>query len=327
MNNDRIVLGLMGDVMLGRNVDASMTRNGYRHVWGDLLPTLFSTDLNLANLETTLTHSTRKVPKTFNFKAGPDKVVALADANIKIVNLANNHVLDFGEEGFSDTLKTLDAAGIKFIGAGKDDIAAAKPLVLSIKGISLGIMGFTDNEPTWKAGANRPGVNYIDIGSPDDRNNALAIISRLKKETDIVIVTIHWGPNLKAFPDRLFIDFAHAMVEQGASVVHGHSAHNFQGVEVYREKLIFYDTGDFVDDYIVHPDLRNDHSFFFRIELKKEGPAAAKLIPVLIADCQVSQAMSDDRTWSILRMQELSARLGTAVTNSGEVVLAKSTVQ
>lgn len=326
MENDRIVLGLMGDVMLGRNVDAAMARNGYRYVWGDLLPTLCGTDLNLANLETTLTHSNRKVPKTFNFKAGPDKVVALTDANIKIVNLANNHVLDFGEAGFSDTLKTLDAAGIKFVGAGKDDTAAAKPLVLSLKGISLGIVGFTDNEPTWKAGAARPGVNYIDIDSPNDRNNALAAISRLRKETDIVIVTIHWGPNMKAFPDRLFIDFAHAMVEHGASLVHGHSAHNFQGVEVYRGKLIFYDTGDFVDDYVVHPDLRNDHSFFFRVELKKEGPVAAKLIPVLIADCQVNQAMNGDRRWSLHRMQNLSKRLGTTVTDSGEVPLAKSTV-
>jgi poly-gamma-glutamate synthesis protein (capsule biosynthesis protein) len=279
--------------------------------------------MNLANLETTLTHSNRKVPKTFNFKAGPDKVVALADANIRIVNLANNHVLDFDEEGFFDTLKTLDAAGIKFVGAGKDDAAATKPFILSLHGISLGILGFTDNEPTWKAGAARPGVNYIDIGNQSDRDNALASISRLKKQAHIVIVTIHWGPNMKAFPDRSFIEFAHAMIEHGASLIHGHSAHNFQGVEVYRQKLIFYDTGDFIDDYVVHPELRNDHSFFFRVELNREGLMTAKLIPVRISHCQVNQATTDDQRWNIRRMQSLSARLGTTITDSGDVLLAQ----
>lgn len=323
MNNETLALGLMGDVMLGRNVDAAMARNGYRYVWGNLLPTLCSTDLNLANLETTFTHSNRKAPKTFNFKAGPDKVMALTDANVRIVNLANNHVLDFAEEGFFDTLKTLEAAGIKYVGAGKDAAAATKPLVLSLNGISLGILGFTDNEPTWQAGAARPGVNYINIESRNDQDSALASISRLQKQVDIVLVTIHWGPNMKAFPGRLFIDFAHAMVEHGASLVHGHSAHNFQGIEVYRQKLIFYDTGDFVDDYVVHPELRNDHSFFFRVELKKDGLVTAKLVPVLIANCQVNQAADGEWQWSIQRVQNLSARLGTTITDSGDVLLGQ----
>lgn len=321
MNNDRLVIGFAGDVMIGRNVNAVMNREGYRYIWGDMLPLLSRTDVNIVNLETTLTHSNRQVPKVFNFKASPDKILALSEAKIQIVNLANNHILDFDTTGLLDTLKTLDAAGIRHTGAGKDNTDALKPVVFRKKAITLGVLGFTDNEPGWKAGTQKPGVNYIDISSKNDRDSALTAIQALQKQVDLVIVSIHWGPNLKAYPYRLFIDFAHAMIDQGASIIHGHSAHNFQGVEDFEQRLIFYDTGDFVDDYVVHPDLRNDLSFFFQVEVAKEGIMGATLTPVQIANCQVNHATGNDYQWSLRRIQQLSQKMGTIVSDKGDVLL------
>jgi poly-gamma-glutamate capsule biosynthesis protein CapA/YwtB (metallophosphatase superfamily) len=321
MQSGKLIIGLGGDVMIGRNVDAVMNGMGYRFVWGNLITNLLQTDLNIVNLETTLTHSKQKVPKVFNFKASPDKVVALTDANIQVVNLANNHILDFTETGLLDTLKTLEAAGIRYVGAGRTGEEAARPACFTRNGISLGIVGFTDNEPGWKATVSKPGVNHINITNPRDREKALLCIGQTKKVADIVIVSIHWGPNMKVEPSPAFIDFAHQMIDSGATIIHGHSAHNFQGIELYKGKLILYDTGDLVDDYVVHPTFKNDHSFFFRVDVNKEGVTGVHLTPVLIDNCQVNLATGKDSRWSLQRMRELSQPWGTTITESGEVLL------
>src|SRR5687768_10746163 len=103
-----ITIGLTGDVMIGRLVNDHLANASPHYIWGDLLPILRSTDFNLINLETTLTKSKKIVPKVFNFKSDPKNVQTLKEARIDMVNLANNHVLDYGEEGLLETLSTLD---------------------------------------------------------------------------------------------------------------------------------------------------------------------------------------------------------------------------
>jgi poly-gamma-glutamate capsule biosynthesis protein CapA/YwtB (metallophosphatase superfamily) len=321
VDNNKLIIGLTGDIMMGRGVDLMINKKGYSYIWGNTLPLLQGTDLNIVNLETALTSSTSKKVKTFNFKAGPDKVRSLTRGRVTVTNLANNHILDFSEEGLIDTIHTLNSAGIKYAGAGLDDEEAARPVMLNRNEIIIGVLGFTDNEPDWKAGPSCCGVNYIDVSVLKDRNRALLHITKLKKEADIVIVSIHWGPNRKEFPDYHFIDFAHEMAEQGADIIHGHSAHNFQGIEIYKHKLILYDTGDFVDDYRVDGFFKNDHSFFFRVEVSKRGITKLELFPVLISACQVNLSTAGDFKWSIERMQYLSGKFGTTVSDLGEVVV------
>jgi len=321
MNYDKLVIGLTGDVMIGREVDTVISQEGYRYVWGNVLPLLHSTDLNIVNLETTLTNSNKIVEKTFNFKATPDKIKCLTDASVTVANLANNHILDFSEQGLIETIQTLKNAGIKYVGAGINDKEASKPVILTRNNIITGILGFTDNEPTWKAGTSSSGINYINVSSEDDRKRALLSIEKLKKEVDIVVVSIHWGPNMQEFPEKYFIDFAHQMIEQGADIIHGHSAHNFQGIEVYHHKLILYDTGDFVDDYMVDPVLKNDHSFFFRVDADEKGLTKLELFPVLISSYQVNLAIGKEYKWCIQRMQYLSEKFGTKVSERREVLL------
>ena len=321
MSDNTIIIGITGDVMIGRGVDMAISDKGYNYPWGNLLFLLKNTDINIINLETTLTNSNKEVLKTFNFKATPDKIKTLTEAFITIANLANNHVLDFSEEGLRETIQTLNIAGIKYAGAGMNEKEAGRPVIITKKNITIGLLGFTDNEPGWKAGPFISGINYIDISRKDDRNKALTNIEQLRKETDIVIVSIHWGPNMKEEPGRHVIDFAHEMIVAGADIIHGHSAHNFQGIEVYNHKLILYDTGDFIDDYVVDPLLKNDHSFFFRVEVSKKGATKLELVPVMISNYQVNLAMGEEYKWSIKRMQNLSAKFGTKVSDKGEVMM------
>jgi len=321
MSNNNISIGFAGDVMIGRGVNAAITDKGYSYPWGNVLPILKNTDINIINLEAALTNSNKKVYKVFNFKATPDRIKMLEEACVTVVNLANNHILDFSEEGLIETIQTLDNSGIKHTGAGRNENEAEKPVILTVKNSTLGMLGFTDNEPGWKAGNSTSGVNYIDISNSDDCKKALTAISTLDKKTDLVIVSIHWGPNMNEEPERHFIDFAHAMIEHGADIIHGHSAHNFQGIEIYRHKLILYDTGDFVDDYAVDPYFRNDHSFFFKVEASQQGIEKVVLIPVLISKYQVNLASGEDYKWSIQRMQKLSSKFGTKLSDEGEVLL------
>lgn len=102
-----VLIAMIGDVMIGRQVSAFTAHKPPEYVWGNVLPILLKTDINLINLETTLTTSTHVVPKTFNFKALPSQVQSLKAARIDVANLANNHILDFGPEGLFETIQTL----------------------------------------------------------------------------------------------------------------------------------------------------------------------------------------------------------------------------
>lgn len=275
-----------------------------------MLGTLRETDLNLVNLETTLTRSERAVPKAFNFKADPDRVRSLGEARITVCNVANNHILDFGAEGMEETLTVLDRAGILHVGAGRTIEEARRPVILTRKGLSVGVLGCTDNEPGWVAGADRPGTHHVSAGAPESLER---LVRSIRGAVDLLILTIHWGPNMRQRPSEEFVRFAHRMVEAGVDVLHGHSAHVFQGVEVYRSRLILYDTGDFVDDYYVTPSLRNDRSFLFLLKVDRKGLRALEMIPVLISELRVNRARGKDQAETIGRMRALSKPFGTVL--------------
>ena len=307
--------------MIGRGVGNSIAHTNNRYLWGNVLSLLKSTDLNIGNLETTLTHCTKKVLKVFNFRSEPLHVNVLLEANFKLVNLANNHILDYGPIGMEETLKTLDVAGIKHTGAGLNLEEATAPAITQVKGLKLGMLGFTDNEATWKAGPDSRGTNYINIEAPEDRNSALAVIRSLRSEVDFLVVSIHWGPNMREQPPAHFQAFARDIVQSGTDLIHGHSAHIFQGIEVFQNKLILYDTGDFIDDYVVDSRLRNNLSFFYLLELENAKILSLKLVPTCIHNYRVNLAEGSDYDWCMKRVNQLSAPFGTHIGREGVITV------
>jgi len=326
-----IRIGLAGDTMLGRMVSKTllterMPRIGtaaYRDLWGTVLPHLKKNDLNVVNLETTFTRSTNVVPKVFNFKSDPNHVRALQEANIEVVSIANNHIGDFGQKGLSDTIATLDKAGILHVGAGYNKAEARAPVIVERDGIRIGIIGATDNEPDWQATANQPGTSYF---STNQMEQLLADIKALAQQVDIVIISLQWGPNKRQRPTADYVQAAHAMVDAGADIIHGHSAHIFQGIETYKGSLILYDTGDFIDDYAVYPDLRNDQSFLFIVHADSDGVQKLELIPTRIENMQVNVAQPDEARQIVKRMQKLSTEFATSVMPYDNVQRATVTV-
>jgi poly-gamma-glutamate synthesis protein (capsule biosynthesis protein) len=303
-----IRVGLMGDVMIGRLVNLYLNDAHPADLWGDLIADLKNNQLNLINLEAAITTSDKIVPKVFNFKADPQKVNVLKEGFIHVANLANNHILDYSEEGLLETVAILDQAGISHVGAGRNIQEASKPVIQEIRGVKIGILGCTDNEPSWLAADKRPGVKYVEVG---DLGAIEKDIEELRRKVHLLILSMHWGPNMRERPPESFRKFAHELLDRGVDVIHGHSAHIFQGVELYRGKLILYDTGDFVDDYAVDPFLRNDRSFLFLLEVGEKGVQSLRLVPTIIERFQVLRSYGKEAKETLQRMQRLSKEMGT----------------
>jgi len=314
---------MTGDVMLGRGVDETLRRLGPAHPWGDLLPLLNEADFTVMNLECVIARGGRpwsRWPKVFHFRADPAAITALQMAGVDCVTLANNHVLDYEEEALREMLGLLEQGGIACTGAGRDLAEARRPVLLEAPGTRIAVVAFTDNEAGWAAQAGRPGTNYIPITLEDRSLGPVRdSIARAKAAgADLVVFTVHWGPNMVQRPTPGFRRFARAVIDAGADVFLGHSAHIFQGIEVYRERPIIYDAGDFVDDYVVDPELRNDWGLLFRLEVDGAGVRRIELIPVVIGHRQVNRATKQAHAAIAERVERLSVELGTTIQHHGD---------
>lgn len=292
-------LALTGDVMLGRLVDQFVL--GSRDhpagtVWGDVLPLLRQFDARLVNLECVISERGtpwRPASKPFHFRARPRAIEALREAGIDGVSLANNHVFDFGPEALVDYLRHLDGAHIAHAGAGLSLDQALAPMVLSHLPVPIAVVSLTDNEPDWEAKPDQPGVNFVRYGpgglQEPYRSRLAGALARARSTASVVLVSAHVGPNWGE-PSGDMQAMAHELVDMGADLYWGHSNHSPQGIELYRGRPILYSTGDFVDDYAVDPDERNDLSFLFGVELRGNAVERLTLYPTAIEDFRVRMA-------------------------------------
>ena len=319
-------IGLTGDVMLGRIVDEYQMRRPVTAVWGDLTDRLRALDGLFVNLECCLStrgRPWRRTDRTFLFRADPDWAVpALDRAGVDCCALANNHVLDFEEEALLDTLDHLDDADIARAGAGRTRAEAFEPAAVSVGDLDVAFVSLTDNTPEYAATSTSPGTAYVEFDLEDEATRSVVrdTLARARAhDPDLVVASLHWGPNMVEAPPDRFRAFARWLVEAGVDVVHGHSAHVVQGIEVHRGRPILYDTGDFVDDYAVDRRLRNDRSFLFELSVSGAGiPVELVLSPTEIYDCAVHRAGPEAAEWLRDRMRELSAPFGTAFGRDGE---------
>jgi len=306
-------LALTGDVMLGRGVNETLRGARPEEPWGDVLPLLHSADLRIINLECAITEHKQPwslTPKVFHFRADPVATEVLKTARVDACSLANNHTLDFEELGLLDTLRHLAEGGIRYAGAGRDAEEAARPALLE-GGVAL--VAFTDNEPPFAAGPDRPGTNYLPVSLQPEVLRGVEVAVRAAREAGArtIVFSNHWGPNMVQRPREIFRRFARAVMDRGVDLYYGHSAHLFQGVEIYNGKPILYDTGDFIDDYAVDPTLRNDRSFLFRVSVEGGDLGRLELFPVILPYARVELARGDEREAILDRMVNLSAEMGT----------------
>jgi poly-gamma-glutamate capsule biosynthesis protein CapA/YwtB (metallophosphatase superfamily) len=364
-----ITLFLCGDVMTGRGIDQVLPhpgdprlyepyvkdadryvdlaeeRNGlipkpvgYSYIWGDALGVLarFAPDAKIINLETSVTKSDDYWKgKGINYRMNPANIPCITSAGIDVCSLANNHVLDWGYEGLTETLLVLKKTGIKTAGAGEDLKEAEAPAVIEGPGkgrvvvFSCGMesSGIPEN---WAASEKRPGVNLLPDLSDTTVLGIGKLIERVKRPRDIIVVSIHWGGNWGYEVSRKEIEFAHKLIDRaGADVIHGHSSHHVKGIEVYREKPIFYGCGDFINDYEGiggYESFRGDLSlmYFPSISPVTGRLTGLRMIPTVIKKFSVKRASRVDAEWLMYTLNREGRHLGTRVEISEDKVLSLS---
>jgi poly-gamma-glutamate synthesis protein (capsule biosynthesis protein) len=305
-----VTLALVGDTMLGRSVaDTLTTAPPEALIAPEVRAALGQADLVVLNLECCISERGRpwEAPgKPFFFRAPPEAVELLVLLGTDCVTLANNHALDYGFDALVDTLDHLAAAGIATVGAGADLDQARRPAMLTAGGLRLAVVGVTDHPADFAAGPGRPGVAFADLG----RQVPEWLLQTVHEaDADAVVITPHWGPNMTAAPVRHVRRTAGTLVDAGATLIAGHSAHVPHGVA----GPVLYDLGDFLDDYRVDPRLRNDLSLLFLVSLDAAGPLRLEALPLKLEYCHTRLAAGEDAAWMRRRFRSACADLGTTV--------------
>lgn len=338
----RIKVALAGDTMLGRGVAAALRSVSPESLFsGGVVEAAREADLFVLNLECCI--STRGSPwaapgKPFFFRAPPVALEVLTHLGVDCVTLANNHALDFGYEALLDTFDHLRAAGIPWVGAGPDLERARAPLVLETNGFRLKVLGVTDHPRDFAATADLPGVAFADLrkgvpawltealsgpaerplpeqrGGPaeTDTGGGTEAASGGRADAHAILLTPHWGPNMTLEPPR-YVRAAAAALRGRATLIAGHSAHVFHGVQ----GNVLYDLGDFLDDYARDPILRNDLGLLFIVTLDAAGPRRIEALPLKLEYCYTRLAEGDDAAWIRRRFIEACVSLGTHVREEG----------
>lgn len=225
-----LTVSVVGDCTLGTDetFDYSTSLNAYFDNYGssyflqNVKPIFSADDLTIANFEGTLTESDAREDKTFAFKAPASFAKILTDGNVEAVTTANNHSHDYGEQGFTDTLNTLEAEGITHFGY--DETA-----VMDIKGVKVGLVGIYELK------------DHLERTQQVKDN-----IAKVKAEgAQLVIVIFHWGNEKEEVPDSNQMTLGRLAIDEGADLVCGHHPHVLQGIETYKGKNIVYSLGNF----------------------------------------------------------------------------------
>ena len=311
-------IGFVGDVMLGRSVNEQWADRNPAGVWGSTLKRLQGLDGLVVNLECCISDRGREWPdKVYYFRAAPDFAVpALQAANASVASLANNHILDFSETGLKDTRAHLTDATIAHAGAGPDRDAAFEPAVTEIGSLTVATISLTSRYETYAATENEPGTAHVTLDSSTSGTHQRvekAIERAREQDPDLVIASLHWGPNWETAPADKQKTFARWLIEHGVDVVHGHSAHVLQGIEVHQGRPIIYDAGDFVDDYIDKEGYQNKRSALFELVVSNGTLDALRLVPVEIRDDTATMADPAPREWVRETITERSGAFGTTV--------------
>ncbi len=252
------------------------------------------------------------------FQGDPRLAAGLADAGVDVVNMANNHAVDQGQAALLDSIRRVEAAGVKVVGVGRNASAARQPaIVQASNGATIGFLGWTDIIWPGYAAGSGPGV----ATARTDMSLVTQAIRRLKQHVDYVVVCFHWGIEYTDMPIADQVAEAHAAIDAGADLVIGHHPHVLQGVQLYKGHFIIYSLGDLVFD---HYSLATGQTVLVSAVLSPHG-VKATLIPVYASSNGIPAIVTGAAGRAILlHMQQISAPLGAHLKIVGDRAYVRS---
>lgn len=243
-DRDTVTITLVGDILPAARVLDYMKQYGFDYPFRETSSLLSAADITAGNLETSITErGTPELNKQYVYRGPKEGLTPIKEAGFDFLSLANNHTMDYGWEGLSDTMDALDEADIGHAGSGNDDIEAYTPAYVEGNGKKVAFVSLTQVVPKieWKADRNHPG-----LAEAYSFERAVASVKEARGNADVVVVMVHWGTERTDLPNKQQKSLAYALVDAGADLVVGSHPHVLQGFESYKGKWIAYSLGNFV---------------------------------------------------------------------------------
>ncbi len=276
------VLSFAGDMLFTENTLSRYHQQGISSMFSEeLLSAMTDADLFMVNEEFPFsTRGEAAEDKQFTFRVDPSYVRIFQEIGVDVATVANNHALDFGVNAFTDSLDTLDQAGIARVGGGRTLSEAKAPVICTVGDSTVGILGASRVIPvsSWAAGNARPGMF-----TAYDQAPLLNEISDLSSQCDYTVVYLHWGIEKDEYPQEYQRKLAYACIDAGADLVVGSHPHVLQGFETYKGKLIAYSLGNFLFSNSTNP------TVLLQVHIKEDGTLAASLIPCTRVNGQIQK--------------------------------------
>jgi len=276
-----VILYFTGDILLDRGVMTYIEQYGYDYPFLKIKDAFKDGDIVCGNLEGPLTEGgipSLKDPR-YIFKFPPSIARNLKDTGFNMLNLANNHTMDHGAKGLTDTMNTLAEYGISWFGAGKTVEEAASPVFVNIRGTVIGFLGYSAFPPEgYFHTQEKPNISMF------DESILRESVINAQKKCDFLAVSFHWGREFDPYPDDNQKNTARIAIDSGADIVIGHHPHVCQGVEEYNGKFIFYSIGNFIFDKQIPPG--TDKGAVIKLYIQNGKLKKCEMLPAEITDCR-----------------------------------------
>ncbi|MGW1173246.1 CapA family protein [Kitasatospora sp. NPDC002543] len=240
-----ITVAFAGDVHFEGRTEARLAVQAPEPALGPISRTLADADLSVLNLETAITGRGAPEPKTYTFRTSPKALSVLKDSGVDVVSMANNHAVDFGADGLTDTLAAKDSSPIPVVGVGRNAKEAYAPYVTTVRGVKVAVVAASQVEDItnqkWRAGATKPG-----IASALDVPALVKAVETAKQQAPVVLVYLHWGDEGKACSTGPQTTIAKKLAAAGATAVVGTHAHTMVGSGMLGNTYIGYGFGNFL---------------------------------------------------------------------------------
>ena len=318
-----MILQAVGDIILTGKVQDVVLQKGWHFPFCQVAEKLKGGDVIFGCLAGPLSYRGKPNPSkpqgSPHFRIDPRAIEGLKYAGFNVLVLANNHILDYGEIALLDTLELLEREGIMYVGAGRSEAEARRPIIVESQGLKVAFLAYTY---TYPATSKRPGAALI------REKDIKADVHKAKALADTVVVSLHHGIEYSDYPLPAHISLAHKIVDWGAHLILGHHPHVLQGIEHYRDGVIAYSLGNFVIDlsdpevrekamsncllaktgkisFDPERDTRPMESIILQCRLDKGGVSDIRLIPIYINQDFQPVVLDDRKGQDILNRVEI----------------------
>ncbi|USK73872.1 CapA family protein [Peribacillus frigoritolerans] len=288
-----LTMTMVGDVMMGRYVEEVTEKHGYEYLFRYVKPYFSNSDYVSGNYEHTAlkeeVSNYKGADTPIRLNSNTSGVEAVKDAGFSVVSLANNHMMDYEEQGLLDTIDEFKSADMHYVGVGSNTAEAKNSIdYADVNGVRVATLGFTDvygkdavskNDKAGLLNSN-PDLLFEMIGKARDAKQGNA---------DLVVVNMHWGQEYSTSTTDRQKDLAKAIIDAGADIIIGHHPHVLQSFDVYKDGIIFYSLGNFIFD---QGWTRTKDSAMVQYHLANDGKATIDVVPLQIEEATPRPATS-----------------------------------